>query len=68
MAIGADARYCVGYLDGGTCANGLVAKSVSLGVKTFVSQANKVNHVLGKADYNLTGFTTKTMGKLMKKN
>ena len=37
------------------------------GVKTFLSQANKVNHVLGKASHNLKGYTVKTMGRLMKK-
>ena len=41
--------YGVGYLAGGTYANGLVAKSVGRGVKTFLSQANKVHHVLGQA-------------------
>ena len=65
-AIGAAVGYGIGYLAGGTYANGLAAKSVSAGVKNFISQANKVNHVLGKAGHNLTGYTAKSMGSLMK--
>ena len=32
-----------------------------------MSQANNVHHVLGKPKHKLVGYTTKTMGKLMKK-
>ncbi len=66
-AIGAAIGYGVGYLAGGTYASGLTAKSVGTGVKTFVSQANKVNHVLNNPAHKLTGYTTKSMGRLMKK-
>lgn len=66
-AVGAAAGYCVGYLAGGTYASGLSAKAVGSGVKSFLSQANKIHHVLGKAGHNLAGYTAKTMGKLMKK-
>lgn len=66
-AIGAASGYGVGYLAGGTYANGLAAKSVDSGVKAFMSQANKVHHVLGKAGHNLSGYTAKSMGNLMKK-
>ena len=65
--VGGAIGYGVGYLAGGTYANGLVAKSVGAGVKIFLSQANKVHHVLGQAKHKLVGYTTKTMGKLMKK-
>ena len=65
--IGGAIGYGVGYLAGGTYSNGLVAKSVTKGVKSFMTQTNKVNHVLGKAQHNLSGYTTKEMGKLMKK-
>ena len=65
--VGGAIGYGVGYLAGGTYANGLVAKSVGGGVKTFLSQANKVHHVLGQAKHKLVGYTTKAMGKLMKK-
>ncbi len=64
--IGAVIGYGVGYLTGATCASGLAIKSVGQGVKTFLSQTNKVNHVLGKTGHNLTGYTVKSMGKLMK--
>ena len=66
-ALGAAAGYGIGYLAGGTYANGLVAKSVDSGVKAFVSQANKVHHVLGKTGHNLAGYTTKSMGNLMRR-
>ena len=66
-AVGAAAGYGVGYLAGGTYANGLAAKSVDSGVKAFMSQANKVHHVLSKAGHNLSGYTAKSMGTLMKK-
>ena len=66
-AIGAAIGYGIGYIAGGTYANGLSAKAVGQGVKAFVSQGNKVNHVLGQAKHKLVGYTTKTMGKLMKK-
>lgn len=66
-AVGAAVGYGVGYVAGGTYANGLVAKSVNSGVKTFMSQANKVHHVLSKTEHNLTGYTAKSMEKLMKK-
>lgn len=65
-AIGAAVGYGVGYLAGGTYANGLAVKSVSRGVKSFLSQSNKVHHVLGKAGHKLTGYNAKSMGKLMK--
>ena len=66
-AIGAAVGYGVGYLAGGTYASGLSAKAVSGGVKSFLSQANKVHHVLGQAKHKLAGYTAKTIGKLMKK-
>ena len=66
-AVGAAVGYGAGYLAGGTYANGLVAKSVGSSVKNFMSQANKVHHVLSKAEHNLSGYTTKTLGTLMKK-
>ena len=65
-AIGAAVGYGVGYLAGGTYANGLAAKSVDSGVKAFMSQANKVHHVLSNAEHNLSGHTLKAMGTLMK--
>ena len=65
-AVGAGVGYAVGYLAGGTYANGLVAKSITGGVRSFLSQANKVHHVLGKAAHNLSNYTVKSMGKLMK--
>ena len=66
-ALGAAIGYGVGYLAGGTYANGLAAKSVSNGVKAFLSQPNKVHHVLGKAGHNLSGYTAKSMGSLMRR-
>ena len=66
-AVGAAVGYGVGYLAGGTYANGLAAKSVDSGVKAFMSQPNKVHHVLNKAGHHLSGYTTKTLGTLMKK-
>ena len=65
--IGGAIGYGVGYLAGGTYSNGLVAKAVKKGVKTFMSQTNKVNHVLGKTQHNLSGYTAKSMVKLMRK-
>lgn len=65
-AAGAAFGYGIGYVCGGTYSNGLVAKSVSNGVRSFTSQANKVHHVLGNAGHKLTGYTEKTMSKLMK--
>ena len=67
VAVGAAVGYGIGYWAGGTYANGIVAKSVSGGVKTFLSQANKVHHVLSKSAHKLAGYTTKSLGKLMKK-
>lgn len=64
--VGAGIGYGIGYAAGGTYANGLVAKSVTSGVKAFMSQANKVNHVLAKSAHNLGGYSAKAMGKLMK--
>jgi RHS repeat-associated protein len=66
-AAGAAIGYGVGYLAGGTYASGLPAKSVGNAVKTFVSQENKVHHVLGKVSHKLSGYTPKSMGKLMKR-
>ena len=66
-AIGAGVGYAIGYFAGGTYANGLVAKAVSTGVKSFVSQDNKVHHVMNKAAHNLSNYTVKAMTKLMKK-
>ena len=66
-AAGAAIGYGVGYLAGGTYASGLPAKSVGTAVKSFVSQENKVHHVLSKAGHKLSGYTTKSMGKLMKR-
>lgn len=57
----------VGYLAGGTYDNGLVAKSVGSGVKSFLSQASKVHHVLGQSKHKLAGCASKFMGQLMKK-
>ena len=65
-AIGAAIGYGIGYAAGGTYANGLVAKSVNSGLKSFLSQANRIQHVLGKSQHNLTGYSIKAMGKLMK--
>ena len=65
--VGGAIGYGIGYLAGGTYSNGLVAKSVTKGVKSFMSNTNNINHVLGKAKHNLSGYTAKSMGKLMKK-
>ena len=65
-AIGAAIGYGIGYAAGGTYANGLVVKSVNSGLKSFLSQANRIQHVLGKSQHNLTGYSIKAMGKLMK--
>ena len=67
IVAGGTIGYGVGYLAGGTYSNGLVAKSVTKGVKSFMSNTNNINHVLGKAQHNLSGYTAKSMGKLMKK-
>ena len=67
VVVGGAIGYGVGYLARGTYANDLVEKSVGGGVKSFLSQANKVHHVLGQSKHKLVGYTTKTMGKLMKK-
>ena len=66
-AIGAGVGYAAGYLAGGTYANGLVAKSVTKGVKTFFSQQNKVHKLLKLSRHNLSGYTSKTAAKLMKR-
>ena len=66
-AIGAVVGYAAGYLAGGTYANGLVAKSVNHGVKTFFSQQNKVYKLLKLSRHNLSGYTSKTAAKLMKR-
>ena len=66
-AIGAGVGYAVGYFAGGTYANGLAAKAVSSGVRSFIAQSNKVHHVLGKTAHNLSNYTVKAMTKLMKK-
>ena len=65
--VGGAIGYGIGYLAGGTYSNGLVAKSVTKGVKSFMSNTNNIKHVLGKAKHNLSGYTAKSMGKLMKK-
>ena len=65
-AIGAAIGYTVGYFAGATYANGLSVKSVSSGVKSFLTQSNKIKHVLGNAGHKLRGYSTKAMGKLMK--
>ena len=44
-----------------------MAKAVSTGVKSFVSQDNKVHHVMNKAAHNLSNYTVKAMTKLMKR-
>ena len=65
-SLGAAVGYGVGYLAGGTYANGLAVKAVNGGVKAFMSQANKVHHVLNNAGHNMAGYTIKTMETLMK--
>ena len=65
--VGGAIGYGVGYFAGGTYSNGLVAKSVTKGVKSFMSNSNNINHVLGKPKHNLFGYTEKSMMKLMKK-
>ena len=56
----------MGYLAGGTYANGLGVKAVNKAVKSFFSQSNKVNKMFKLARHNLSGFTEKTATKLMK--
>ena len=65
--VGGAIGYGVGYFAGGTYSNGLVAKSVTKGVKSFMSNSNNINHVLGNTKHNLFGYTEKSMMKLMKK-
>ena len=65
--VGGAIGYGVGYFAGGTYSNGLVAKSVTKGVKSFMSNSNNINHVLGNPKHNLFGYTEKSMMKLMKK-
>ena len=64
-AVGGVVGYGIGYIAGGTYANGLSVKSVYKGVKAFMSQANKVNHVLKPARHNLAGYTLNALEKLM---
>ncbi len=64
--VGAAAGYGIGYWAGGTYANGLVAKSVSGGVKAVLSQTNKVHHILDNVGHNLSGYTKKSLASLMK--
>lgn len=65
--IGGAIGYGVGYLAGGTYANGLVAKSVTKGVNTFFSQQNKVHKLLTVTRHNLSKYSEKTAARLMKK-
>ena len=65
--VGGAIGYGVGYFAGGTYSNGLVAKSVTKGVKSFMSNSNNINHVLGNPKHNLFGYTEKSMMNLMKK-
>ena len=43
--VGGAIGYGIGYLAGGTYSNGLVAKSVTKGVKSFMSNTNNINLV-----------------------
>lgn len=36
-------------------------------MKSFLSQANKIHHVLSNISHNLSGYTAKTMAGIMKK-
>jgi hypothetical protein len=65
-AIGAAIGYGIGYLAGGTYANGLVAKTVDNGIHAFLSQANKVHHVVSNVEHALVGDSVSSLEKLMR--
>ena len=65
-AAGAAIGYGVGYFAGGTYANGLAAKAVNSGVRSFFSQPNKVHKLFKLSRHKLSGYTPKTAAKLMK--
>ena len=65
-AVGAAMGYGVGYLAGGTYANGLSVKAVNKGLKTFLSQSNKVHHAFTNPAHKFTGYTVRSFNKLVR--
>ncbi len=65
-AVGAAIGYGVGYLAGGTYANGLSARAVSKGMKTFLSQGNKVHHAFANPAHKFTDYTFRSFTKLVR--
>ena len=64
--VGGAIGYGIGYLAGGTYANGLGVKSVNQAVKSFLSNQNNIHHVLDNPAHKLIGYSEKAMAKLMK--